>query len=50
MLPEDHIHAPNERFKLSQYFAGLRAAAYALDELAAPEVAEALLAARPARR
>jgi acetylornithine deacetylase/succinyl-diaminopimelate desuccinylase-like protein len=48
MLPDDHIHAPNERLKLSQYFAGLRAAAYALDELAAPDVAGPLLAARAA--
>jgi acetylornithine deacetylase/succinyl-diaminopimelate desuccinylase-like protein len=48
MLPEDRIHAPNERFKLSQYFAGLRAAVYALDELAGPDVAGALVAARPA--
>jgi acetylornithine deacetylase/succinyl-diaminopimelate desuccinylase-like protein len=42
MLPDDHIHAPDERLKLSQYFKGLRAAAYALEEFARPEVASAL--------
>jgi acetylornithine deacetylase/succinyl-diaminopimelate desuccinylase-like protein len=42
MLPEDRVHAPNERFKLSQYFAGLRAAVYTLEELGEPRVAAAL--------
>jgi acetylornithine deacetylase/succinyl-diaminopimelate desuccinylase-like protein len=46
MLPEDRIHAPDERLKLSQYFRGVVAAAYTLEELAAPETAAALLAAR----
>ena len=42
MLPEDHIHAPNERLSLSNYFNGVRAAAYAYEEFARPEVADAL--------
>ena len=42
MLPDDRIHAPNERLKLSQYFRGVRAAAYALEEFARPEVASVL--------
>ena len=46
MLPEDHIHAPNERLLLANYFRGLRAAAYAYEELARPEVSAALLARR----
>jgi acetylornithine deacetylase/succinyl-diaminopimelate desuccinylase-like protein len=46
MLPEDHIHAPNERLSLANYFNGVRAAAYAYEEFARPEVAEALLARR----
>src|SRR6266540_3404692 len=46
MLPEDHIHAPNERLSLTNYFNGIRAAAYAYEEFARPEVAEALLARR----
>ncbi len=46
MLPEDHVHAPNERLSLANYFNGVRAAAYAYEEFARPEVAEALLARR----
>jgi acetylornithine deacetylase/succinyl-diaminopimelate desuccinylase-like protein len=42
MLPEDRIHAPNERLLLANYFRGVRAAAYAFEELATPEVAAAL--------
>ena len=44
MLPEDRIHAPNERLLLANYYRGVRAAAYALEELAQPEVAAALRA------
>jgi acetylornithine deacetylase/succinyl-diaminopimelate desuccinylase-like protein len=46
MLPEDHIHAPNERLSLTNYFNGVRAAAYAYEEFTRPEVAEALLGRR----
>jgi acetylornithine deacetylase/succinyl-diaminopimelate desuccinylase-like protein len=46
MLPEDRIHAPNERLSLGNYFNGVRAAAYAYEELARPEVADGLLAGR----
>jgi acetylornithine deacetylase/succinyl-diaminopimelate desuccinylase-like protein len=46
MLPTDHIHAPNERLWLSNYFNGVRAAAYAYEEFTRPEVAGALLARR----
>jgi acetylornithine deacetylase/succinyl-diaminopimelate desuccinylase-like protein len=42
MLPSDRIHAPNERLLLAQYYRGVRAAAYALEEFARPEVAAAL--------
>ena len=49
MLPDDHIHAPNERLLLDNYFRGVRAAAYALEELARPDVAGALKAWRQAR-
>ncbi|HEX2373002.1 MAG TPA: dipeptidase [Actinomycetota bacterium] len=42
MLPEDRIHAPNERLLLANYYRGMRAAAYALEEFAKPEVASAL--------
>jgi acetylornithine deacetylase/succinyl-diaminopimelate desuccinylase-like protein len=42
MLPEDRIHAPNERLLLANYYRGVRAAAYALEEFAKPEVATAL--------
>jgi len=42
MLPEDRIHAPNERLLLANYYRGVRAAAYALEEFARPEVAAAL--------
>jgi acetylornithine deacetylase/succinyl-diaminopimelate desuccinylase-like protein len=44
MLPEDRIHAPNERLLLANYYRGVRAAAYAFEELAQPEVAAALRA------
>jgi acetylornithine deacetylase/succinyl-diaminopimelate desuccinylase-like protein len=47
MLPEDRIHAPDERLSLTSYFNGVRAAAYAYEEFARPEVAAALLAERP---
>jgi acetylornithine deacetylase/succinyl-diaminopimelate desuccinylase-like protein len=46
ILPEDRIHAPNERLHLDLYFKALRAAAYSLEEFAKPEVAAALLALR----
>jgi acetylornithine deacetylase/succinyl-diaminopimelate desuccinylase-like protein len=46
MLPEDHIHAPNERLLLANYYRGVRAAAYAYEELAEPGVAAALRALR----
>jgi acetylornithine deacetylase/succinyl-diaminopimelate desuccinylase-like protein len=42
MLPEDRIHAPNERLLLANYYRGVRAAAYAFEEFATPEVAAAL--------
>jgi acetylornithine deacetylase/succinyl-diaminopimelate desuccinylase-like protein len=42
MLPEDRIHAPNERLLLANYYRGVRAAAYAFEEFARPEVATAL--------
>ena len=42
MLPEDRIHAPNERLLLANYYRGVRAAAYAFEEFARSEVAEAL--------
>jgi acetylornithine deacetylase/succinyl-diaminopimelate desuccinylase-like protein len=44
MLPEDRIHAPNERLLLANYYRGVRAAAYAFEEFAKPEVAAALRA------
>jgi len=47
MLPEDHIHAPNERLSLTNYFNGVRAAAYAFEELTRPEISAALLGGRP---
>ena len=46
MLPDDRIHAPNERLLLANYYRGVRAAAYTLEELARPEVAAALRAWR----
>ena len=46
ILPEDHIHAPNERLHLDLYYKGMRAAAYSLEEFARPEVAGALRALR----
>jgi acetylornithine deacetylase/succinyl-diaminopimelate desuccinylase-like protein len=46
MLPDDHVHAPNERLHLTNYFNGVRAAAYAYEELARDDIAEALLARR----
>ena len=42
MLPSDRIHAPNERLLLANYYRGVRAAAYAFEEFARPEVAAAL--------
>jgi acetylornithine deacetylase/succinyl-diaminopimelate desuccinylase-like protein len=45
MLPQDRIHAPNERLLLANYYRGVRAAAYALEEFAEPGVAAALRAA-----
>jgi acetylornithine deacetylase/succinyl-diaminopimelate desuccinylase-like protein len=42
MLPDDRIHAPNERLLLANYYRGVRAAAYAFEEFARPEVAAAL--------
>ncbi|HEY6707869.1 MAG TPA: M20/M25/M40 family metallo-hydrolase, partial [Actinomycetota bacterium] len=44
MLPTDRIHAPNERLLLAHYYRGVRAAAYAFEEFARPEVATALRA------
>ena len=35
-LPDDHIHAPNEKFNLSQFFGGIVTMAALYDELAAP--------------
>ncbi|MEO6912475.1 MAG: dipeptidase [Candidatus Baltobacteraceae bacterium] len=32
-LPDDQIHAPNEKFTLSQFFGGIRAMAHLYDEL-----------------
>jgi acetylornithine deacetylase/succinyl-diaminopimelate desuccinylase-like protein len=46
MLPDDRIHAPNERLLLANYYRGVRAAAYAYEELARPEVVAALRAWR----
>jgi acetylornithine deacetylase/succinyl-diaminopimelate desuccinylase-like protein len=46
MLPDDRIHAPNERLLLANYYRGVRAAAYTLEELARPEVVAALRAWR----
>jgi acetylornithine deacetylase/succinyl-diaminopimelate desuccinylase-like protein len=46
MLPEDRIHAPNERLLLANYYRGVRAAAYAYEEFARPELAAALRAGR----
>ncbi|HTU69374.1 MAG TPA: dipeptidase [Candidatus Baltobacteraceae bacterium] len=34
-LPDDHIHAPNEKFNLSQFFGGIVTMAVLYDELAA---------------
>ncbi|HWD48013.1 MAG TPA: dipeptidase, partial [Actinomycetota bacterium] len=42
MLPSDRVHAPNERLLLANYYRGVRAAAYAFEEFAKPEVASAL--------
>ena len=33
-LPDDAIHAPNERFRLSQFYGGIETMAYLYDELA----------------
>jgi acetylornithine deacetylase/succinyl-diaminopimelate desuccinylase-like protein len=46
MLPSDRIHAPNERLLLANYYRGVRAAAYAYEEFARPEVVAALRAWR----
>jgi acetylornithine deacetylase/succinyl-diaminopimelate desuccinylase-like protein len=46
MLPSDRIHAPNECLQLTNYFRGVRAAAYTFEELARPEVVAALRAWR----
>lgn len=37
-LPDDHIHAPNEKFTLSQFFGGIKTVAALYDELARPAV------------
>lgn len=34
-LPDDHIHAPNEKFTLSQFFGGIKTMCMLYDELAA---------------
>ncbi|HEY8298339.1 MAG TPA: dipeptidase [Candidatus Baltobacteraceae bacterium] len=34
-LPDDQIHAPNEKFTLAQFFGGIKTLAYLYDELAA---------------
>jgi acetylornithine deacetylase/succinyl-diaminopimelate desuccinylase-like protein len=34
-LPDDRIHAPNEKFTLSQFFGGIRTMCALYDELAA---------------
>jgi hypothetical protein len=44
MLPTDRVHAPDERLLLTHYYRGVRAAAYAFEEFARPEVAAALRA------
>ena len=36
-LPDDAIHAPNEKFTLSQFFGGIKTVAHLYDELAAVE-------------
>ena len=36
-LPDDNLHAPNERFRLEQYFRGIAASAALLMNLARPE-------------
>ena len=33
-LPDDHIHAPNEKFSLSQFFGGIKTVASLYDEVA----------------
>jgi acetylornithine deacetylase/succinyl-diaminopimelate desuccinylase-like protein len=38
-LPDDSIHAPNEKFDLDQFYAGIRTAAIFYDELARENVA-----------
>jgi len=42
ILPDDRIHAPNERLHLDLYYTAVRAAAYAFEEFARPETAAAL--------
>jgi acetylornithine deacetylase/succinyl-diaminopimelate desuccinylase-like protein len=34
-LPDDAIHAPNEKFDLAQFYGGIETIAYLYDELAA---------------
>jgi acetylornithine deacetylase/succinyl-diaminopimelate desuccinylase-like protein len=34
-LPDDAIHAPNEKFDLTQFYGGIETMAYLYDELAA---------------
>ncbi len=38
-LPDDRIHAPNEKFTLSQFFGGIKTIAALYDELATPAAA-----------
>jgi acetylornithine deacetylase/succinyl-diaminopimelate desuccinylase-like protein len=47
MLPSDRIHAPDERLLLANYYRGVRAVAYAYEELADPAVVAALRAGPP---
>jgi acetylornithine deacetylase/succinyl-diaminopimelate desuccinylase-like protein len=38
-LPDDAIHAPNEKFDLAQFFGGIETMAYLYDELAGAQIA-----------
>jgi acetylornithine deacetylase/succinyl-diaminopimelate desuccinylase-like protein len=38
-LPDDSIHAPNEKFDLDQFYGGIRTAAMFYDELASESAA-----------
>jgi acetylornithine deacetylase/succinyl-diaminopimelate desuccinylase-like protein len=40
-LPDDAIHAPNEKFTLAQFFGGIETMTYLYDEIAAAHVAGA---------